>query len=163
MKKKHISTLIVLTALFGGCTSTQDLIEEVAYQYSFAMANYDIDQAEQYADNETRQTTIKTGRGFLTLIDTNYIKSDTPANIEIVNTEIINDSTAIVTYHKTTPIKDFNGTVEVRHKDGKWLVHSPTRVRNEVLPESIEKNLSSSDSTFDSEQNKEMRQFNRPK
>lgn len=130
-------------ALLGtGCKTTQDIVEDVAYKYSYAMANYDVDGAEQYADNETKQTTIKTGRGMLSLVDSNYIKSDTPAVIEIIGTEMTSDTAAIVTYHKTTPIKDFTGTVEVRLRDGEWLVHSPTRVHHEVLPESVEKSLS---------------------
>ena len=142
MSKKKLFFAACIALLATSCTSTQDLVEDVAYKYSYAMANYDIDQAEQYADKETKETTITTGRGMLTLVDSNYIKSDTPANIEIVATEMTSDTSAIVTYHKTTPIKDFTGTVEVRKRDGEWLVHSPTRVRKEVLPNAVEKSIS---------------------
>ncbi len=142
MKKTILSLVTLFAVILAGCSSTQDLVEEAAYQYSFAMANYDIDNAEPYADDETQQTTLKTGRGLLSMVDSNYIKSDTPAKIEILNTEMTSDTSAIVTYHKTTPIKDFTGTVEVRMIDGKWLVHSPTPVRKEVLPSSVEKTLS---------------------
>ena len=142
MSKKSISFAACIAFLCIGCTSTQDLVEDVAYKYSYAMANYDVDQAEQYADDETKRTTITTGRGMLTLVDSNYIKSDTPANIEIIATEMTSDTSAVVTYHKTTPIKDFTGTVEVRKRNGEWLVHSPTRVHKEVLPDAVEKSIS---------------------
>ncbi len=141
MRKRIIPTLYCLALLCAGCSSTQDLVEEVAYKYSYAMANYNIDEAEQFADHETKKTTITTGRGLLAMVDSNYIKSDTPAKIEIIKTELVNDTTAVVTYHKTTPIKDFTGTVEVRKQDGEWLVHSPTPVIKEELPEQVEKAL----------------------
>ena len=62
------------------------------------------------------------------MVDTNYIKSDTPASIEIRHIQIVDDTSAVVTYHKTTPIKDFSSTLDVRKRHGRWLAHSPIPV-----------------------------------
>ena len=64
-------------------------------------------------------------KALVRMIDTAYIKSDTPASIEIVNVRIISDTVASVQYHKQTPIKDFIDTLELRKRDGRWLAHSP--------------------------------------
>ncbi|MBP5341025.1 MAG: hypothetical protein J6Y52_01515 [Bacteroidales bacterium] len=127
---KHLTTLALLATalLLTACASDEERIEKAAYKYSYAMANYDVDGAEKYATPETRETTLITARGLLTMVDTNYIKSDTPATIEITNIQIIDDTSAVATYHKTTPIKDFSATLEVRKRHGRWLAHSPIPV-----------------------------------
>lgn len=122
-------------------SSTTKQIENAAYHYSYAMANYDVDGAEPYATEETKQTTLVTGRVMMQLVDSNYIKSDTPAEIEIVKTEMVSDTMAVVTYHKTTPIKDFEGKVEVHKRGNQWLVHSPTKVVQQELPSELEQAL----------------------
>lgn len=137
MKKTFALLFPVVIALFSCGRGTVKQIENAAYQYSYAMANYDVDGAEPFATEETKQTTLVTGRAMMQLVDSNYIKSDIPAKIEIVKTEMVSDTVAVVTYHKTTPIKDFVSTVEV-HKCGKqWLVHSPTKVVQQELPKEL--------------------------
>ena len=127
--KKNITLALLATALLlTACASDEEKIEKAAYKYSYAMANYDVDGAEKYATPETVETTLNTARGLLTIVDTNYIKSDTPASIEITNIQIVDDTSAVVTYHKTTPIKDFSATLDVRKRHGRWLAHSPIPV-----------------------------------
>ena len=55
--------------------------------------------------------------------DTNYINSNTPANIEIVKVHLKNDSVASVDYTKHTPIKKQVGTLEMRKCGDEWLAH----------------------------------------
>ena len=127
--KKNITLALLATALLlTACASDEEKIEKAAYKYSYAMANYDVDGAEKYATPETVETTLNTARGLLTIVDTNYIKSDTPASIEITNIQTVDDTSAVVTYHKTTPIKDFSATLDVRKRHGRWLAHSPIPV-----------------------------------
>lgn len=116
-----LATALLLTA----CTSDEKKIEKAAYKYSYAMANYDVEGAEKYATPETRATTLETARQLIPMVDSNYIKSDTPASIEIRHIWMVDDTSAVVTYHKTTPIKDFSATVDVRKRDGRWLAHKP--------------------------------------
>ena len=128
MKQNITLALLATVLLLTACASDEEKIEKVAYKYSYAMANYDVDGAEKYATPETVETTLNTARGLLTIVDTNYIKSDTPASIEITNIQIVDDTSAVVTYHKTTPIKDFSSTLDVRKRHGRWLAHSPIPV-----------------------------------
>ena len=133
------------------CQSEEKKIKDAAYNYSYAMANYDIDGAEPYADDATKQTTLTTGRGLLQMVDTNYIKSDTPATITIEKVEMLSDSSAVATYHKVTPIKNFRDTVEVRKYGRQWLVHTPTRVVEHQLPPEVEAQLNAQENTPDAQ------------
>lgn len=125
-----------MTSLLAiGCTTDMKEIEKSAYNYSYYMANYDLEHAKSYCTPETQETTISYGRSMLELIDSNYIKSDTPAIIEIAKIEKQNDTTAVAFYHKQTPIKDFCGDLTLVKRDGKWLAHCPIKVQNEGVGE----------------------------
>ena len=102
-----------------------DNAKETAYAYSYAMANYDIAAATPYSTPETQNTTLKFAQKLVEKADSNYIKSDTPAQIEILHVEKSDDTTAFAVYHKTTPLKDFCDTVWMRQRNKFWLVHSP--------------------------------------
>jgi hypothetical protein len=97
------------------------------------MANYHVDEAEQYATEETKSTTLVKARSLVQAVGDAYIQSDTPAEIEITNVELKSDTVAIATYHKTTPIKDMTGTLELRKRDGEWYAHTP--LKETVPPE----------------------------
>lgn len=136
MNKTPIATLLGIALLLAyGCKSIDSTIQDAAYGYLYSMANYDIDSAEPYADSITQETTIGMARMLLPMVDTNYIKSDTPATIEIESVDMIDDTTAQVAYHKKTPIKDFHDTVSVVLHNGRWLVHTPTPVIDAALPQ----------------------------
>lgn len=121
---KKICIMLIAIPLFACCCKhEQKMIEKVAYEYSYAMANYQIDEAEKYATEETRNTTLMFAKGIVKKVDPNYIKSDTPAYIDIIDVKIVNDTSAVATYHKTTPMKDFSDTMELRKRNGKWYAH----------------------------------------
>ena len=111
-----------------GCKSDKSLAEQAAYNYSLAMANYQVDEASKYATEETQNTILKTAKRLVEKVDSSYIKSDTPATIEITYLEMTSDTSAVATYHKVTPTKNFTGTVEVRKRDGEWKAHVVPRV-----------------------------------
>lgn len=102
-------------------------IKNAAYNYNYAVANYQIDEAVQYCTDETNNTTLKTARFLMQFVDSSYISSDTPATIDIVSVKRLSDTTASVVYHKQTPIKDFTDTLEMRKRDGRWLAHDPIK------------------------------------
>lgn len=132
MSSKHIVFLLVLGAVFLlSCKNDEQMVQQVAYAYSYAMANYHVDEAEEYATEETRNTTLVKARGLVKAVGEAYIQSDTPAEIEIVEVEMISDTCAIATYHKTTPIKDMTGTLELRKRNGQWYAHTPLNVMKE--------------------------------
>ncbi len=105
--------------------STQREIKEVAYKYSYAMANYDVEEAQRYASDETRNTTLVRAQQYMALIDSSYIQSDTPAKIKIREVSVINDTQAYAIYHKKTPLKNFKDTLYLVKREGKWQAHAP--------------------------------------
>lgn len=118
------ATLLLLSA----CSSQEKQIEKVAYAYNYALATYNIEAAMPYATQETQESTLQMAKKIIAMVDSNYLKADSPATIEITNIKMVNDSLAIATYHKTTPLKDMELTTELRRRNGKWLAH-------EVLPQ----------------------------
>lgn len=109
------------------------MVEKAAYQYSYAMANYNVDEAAKYATEETKNTTLKTAKSLVQRVDSSYIKSDTPASIDIIKVTIENDSMAVATYHKITPLKDFSGSVNMRKRNGHWYAHVTPRSYSDSL------------------------------
>lgn len=131
MKKKNylFLTLPVFCCIFfTACHTDKQNATKAAYEYSYAMANYLVDQAEPFATEETKSTTLLKARQLINAVDKAYIQSDTPAELEITNLEFTSDTSAIATYHKVTPIKDFSGTLELRKRNGVWLAHTPIPV-----------------------------------
>lgn len=122
---KRILLLMLSSTLLLSCSysSEKKIIREVAYNYAYALANYNVDEAENYATEETRSLTLAVARNMITAVGSEYIKSDTPAEIEIRSVEIINDTVAKTVYHKTTPLKDFSDTLYLRKRNGEWLAH----------------------------------------
>ena len=121
--KKIVLLLSVLCLM--ACNSETKEIRQVAYDYCMATANYRIDDAEQYCTEETSKSTLVMARYLISLVDTSFIASNTPAEITIEKVERISDTTAVVTYHNTTPLKSYSNTVDLLRRDGRWLVHLP--------------------------------------
>lgn len=112
-------------ALMSACSNDEKEIREVAYNYSYALANYKVEDATQYCTKETQETSLAYGLELMKGVSAEYIASDTPATIEIEGIEMTSDTTATAQYHKKTPIKDFGAKVNMVKRDGKWLVHDP--------------------------------------
>ena len=126
MNSKYLVLLyLVAPFLFISCKNDEQMVQQVAYSYLYAMANYQVDNAEEYATEETRNTTLVKARSLVKAVGDAYIQSDTPAEIEITGIEMQSDTVAIVSYHKTTPIKDMTGTQELRKRNGQWYAHIP--------------------------------------
>ncbi len=118
--------IVFSVVLLCSCLSSRNNIKEikeVAYNYSYAMANYRVDDAEPYCTEETQNSVLRKGRELMEMVQPGYIESDTPATITIEKVELTSDSTATAYYHKTTPIKDMRGEVPLVLRNGEWLVH----------------------------------------
>ena len=105
------------------CGNPKRAIKEAAYNYLYAMANYKIDDAVPYCTKETQEGVLETGRNLMKAVEPGYIESDTPAKIQITDIKVVNDSMAVVSYRKTTPLKKQVGDVDVIKRDGQWKVH----------------------------------------
>lgn len=117
----------IVALLITACNSNspeKESIGQAAYNYCVATSNYDLDAAEAFCTEETAKHTLAVGRHLLTLVDSSYIASDTPATIEIKSVKQLSDTSAYAVYHKQTPRKDYVDTMQMRKRDGQWLAHS---------------------------------------
>ena len=90
------------------------------------MADYNIDEAYPLATPETQKYTLDYFKHLLTIVDSNYIASNTPASTAIDSVVHIDDTQAVVYYHKKTPLHPhLCANVEMRLRDGQWLAHQP--------------------------------------
>ncbi len=125
MKRTILVPIVAL--LVAACNSSspeKESIGQAAYNYCVATSNYDLDAAEAFCTEETAKHTLAVGRHLLTLVDSSYIASDTPATIEIKSVKQLSDTSAYAVYHKQTPRKDYVDTMQMRKRDGQWLAHS---------------------------------------
>ncbi len=129
MKKIAIILLCSATVALCSCSNDTKRIEKAAYKYSYALGNYEFDDAFDYATEETQETLLTLYRDvIMPHTDMAYVNSNRPADITISNIVIIDDTTATASFHKTTPIQAVDGSVELRKRDNKWLVHNPIEV-----------------------------------
>ena len=108
--------------VLASCGSNpQKEIEKNAYGYLDAMGNYRIDDARPYASTPTCERTLDVLQKYiLPKTDTNYIISNTPATIDILAVELLSDTTAVVSYSKTTPLQVQSGKLDMVLEDGRW-------------------------------------------
>ena len=118
-----ITAVVAASVLFASCKSNQKKAEEVAYNYAYAMANYQVSEAAKYASEETKNTTLVMAERLVKAVDQKYIQSDTPAKVEIMEVKITDDTVGLAIFHKTTPIKDMMCKLNLRKRDGKWVAY----------------------------------------
>lgn len=134
MKKNTLLLFfIVLLTLCTSCNRDEKKARKVGYDYAFAMANYQVEEASKYATPETQNTTLVLAKNYTQAVGEDYIKSDTPAKVETVDFTRIDDTTAIMNFHKTTPIKDTRFSLLLRKRNGRWLAHDTIPIRQ--IPE----------------------------
>lgn len=124
MMKKILAILVLLSFVFISCHQEQKNIEQVAYAYLDALANYKVEEAKPYATSETCKTTLAISEQLLAMVDTAYIISDTPAIIDIQEIIVENDTMAVVKYVKNTPLKhDMKGELRLVKRERQWWAH----------------------------------------
>lgn len=130
---KKLFVLILAPLFLMSCVDNSDeaQVERTAYKYLKAMGEYKIADAENYADDETRSITLQFfERKMMPYLDSAYLRSNTPAKITIGDVTIIDDTSALVTYHKSTPITEQDGELQMRKEDGKWKAHVVIKIPN---------------------------------
>lgn len=97
------------------------------------MGNYEFDDAWEYATAETQNTTLKLFRDVIMPgTDMDYVNSNRPATITITSVEIDSDTTAVAHFHKSTPIQEQDGMIELRLRNGNWYVYQPIEIPEEL-------------------------------
>lgn len=122
MKKTTLLfSAFALLLLLMSCKSEKSLVEQSAMGYLTAMGNYKISEAEPYATEETIENTLHAIEKYIMPnLDPNVIKENTPATIEITGVTFLNDTTAEVTYKKTTPIQVQEGKLDMVKRGNDW-------------------------------------------
>lgn len=134
-----ILTVIALCFVLTACNNDEKQIRKAAQGYLDATGNYLIDEAYPFATKNTRETALPYIRDVLIpMTDTSYINANKPATI-IIDSVIIVEDTAWVSYTKTTPIKTSKNTICLLKEDGHWLVDIPI-----TIPSSLPTTLDSS-------------------
>lgn len=119
--KKIIILLLAMPLLWMSCKSEKSLIEQSAMGYLTAMGNYRISEAEAYATEETIENTLHAIEKYIMPnLDPNVVKENTPATIKITDVTIVGDTTAEVTYVKTTPAQVQEGKLDMVKRNKEW-------------------------------------------
>lgn len=131
--KKTIFFLSMTLILVSGCAndrkSEKKAVKKVAYEYIWALANFNVTKAERYATEETKRETLKVAKSFMENVDRKVIEQDLPAKVRITNVKLTSDTTATAVWHKKTPRKKNSKTIELRKRNGKWQAHDLIRPR----------------------------------
>ena len=115
---------MILLGLASCGRNEERAIREVAYNYLDAMGNYRIAEAEPYASQQTIDVTLRFFENtVMPNVDSNAIAANMPAKITLHEVTIHTDSSATVSYHKSTPIKEEEGTLEMKKEKGEWKAH----------------------------------------
>lgn len=123
--KKSILLCAVCMLLLTACGNNEKReIERTATAYLQAMGDYKIADAAPYATEETQERTLKVIiEAIMPYVDTNYINSNRPSKITIKSVDIVNDTEAVVLFHKSTPITEVDGDLQMRKRDDGWRAH----------------------------------------
>ncbi len=113
-------SLFALVACKGNLYNEEE-IRTNALGYLQAAGDYHFDEAVPFCTRHTRENTLETFRYLLAHSDTAYINSNRPSVFTIHKICQLDDSTASVHYHKSTPIREVDDSLTLRYEDGHWL------------------------------------------
>lgn len=123
---KHSNLLfpcLLAAVLLAGCGNEEKEIRAAAQGYLDAMGNYCPTEARAYATEETCDVTLAYFEMLMQYTDSSVYANNMPATITLGDIVMEEDSLATVAFHKHTPIKEQDGTVEVLRRNGEWRVH----------------------------------------
>jgi hypothetical protein len=132
-KKTLLLVLPLLMLCMQCCHTVKGEVRDMAQKYLDATGRYDIDDACLYCTPETAKGLRNIQATLLTRVPKDSIEKNMPAKIKIKDIELTSDSTAVVTYHKHTPIADLDGTLDMVLLDGQWKAH----IEGIFIPEAV--------------------------
>ncbi len=115
--------LLILVHSFWGCSSQDKKLRGVAQHYLDATSRYDVPDACRYCTEETADGLRMLDTTIMRIVDSDYIKRNMPAKVKINGVDMVNDSMAVVSYHKHTPISDFDGELNMVQRNGRWMAN----------------------------------------
>ena len=123
MKKRVFLAAAAIALLAYACTMDPDEkeIRANAEGYLQAVGDYHFDDALPYSSRHTREKTIPVFKELLECSDTAYVNSNRPSEFTFNEVRRTSDTTAVIYYHKHTPIKDVDDSLTLLYEDGHWL------------------------------------------
>lgn len=141
--KQTLTVTILLALLLASCGDSQSQLKEYAQGYLNAMGNYKPTEARPYSTPETCEKTISFFEMMMEHTDPAVYADNMPAEITLGEVTISDDTCAHVAYHKSTPIKQQDGSIYMVKRDGQWLVHEvinvPPLLTGKMQPRTISK------------------------
>ena len=133
MKKISAICFLLLLAMTSCNQTEEEKAGKVAEKYLTAMGNYEFDKAAEYCTDETRVNTIKVIQlDIMPRTDKSYIESNKPATISINSVELTSDTTAVAEYHKSTPIQEQDGKLNLVKRGKNWQAHVLIKLPKEM-------------------------------
>ena len=126
MRFRYLITLCAL-ALLAGCSNPTDEIRRAAQGYLDAMGNYRPHEARAYSTDETCNVTLDFFEYMLQYTDSSVYADNIPATITLGEITV-EDTLAIVAFHKHTPSTEQDGQVHLVCRDGVWKVHEVLQI-----------------------------------
>lgn len=123
-----LAVLLLCSVSCNNYSKDERAIRKSAQSYLDAMGNYRLDDAAPYASRYTREETLPLFKRVMKYADTAYVNANQPAEIKLLSVRMLDDSAAMVYFHKHTPIKDVDDSVVVIYEDDQWLCE--VRVKN---------------------------------
>lgn len=126
---KIFACLLTLCSFFACQQQTPEEVQlrHAAQGYLDAMANYRIEEARNYASEETCEGYIKFCLNVvMPNLDSNAradIAANTPATVKLGDITYTSDSTATIAFVKRTPKKKQDGTLNMIKREGEWRAH----------------------------------------
>lgn len=122
MRKRVFWAAAAIALLASACMDPDEKeIRANAKGYLQAVGDYQFDDALPYASRHTREKSIPVFKELLEYSDTAYVNSNRPSEFTFHEVRRINDTSAVIYYHKHTPIKDVDDSLTLIYEDGHWL------------------------------------------
>lgn len=99
----------------------EEEIRTNALGYLQAVGDYHFDEATPYCTRHTQEKTLPTFNYLLEHSDTHYVNSNRPSVFTIRRVRQLDDTTASVHYHKSTPIQETDDSLVLVYEEGRWL------------------------------------------
>lgn len=139
--KKNIALIAIAVSICGltSCNNSEGQIRKSAQGYLDALANYKPAEARSYATEATCNTTLDFYEKIVAVTDQAVYADNIPATVTLGDITI-DDTAAIVSYHKHTPSTEQDGFIHCVKRDGHWLVNEVIQVPGLTLPEKAPRN-----------------------
>lgn len=137
MRKSYYLILAACALMATACQNNTENIQKAAQGYLEAMGNYRPTDARQFATPETGEVTLAFYEYVIRQTDPRTYANNMPATITLGDIAI-NDTTATVSFHKSTPITQQDGSISLVKRKGQWLVHEIIEVPAILNPQMMQ-------------------------